>query len=92
MQPAWRAHGLGAALVRALVDTADARGIDALYLLTTTAESYFPRFGFVRIARERVPATLRQTVEFTSACPATAVAMALPLAARPLATRHPRSA
>lgn len=81
VHPAWRAHGLGGALVRALVDAAAARGLAALYLLTTTADAYFPRFGFARVAREAVPAAVRGTLEFTSACPASAVAMAKPLTA-----------
>ena len=38
--------------------------------LTTTADGYFPRFGFERIERSQVPATVRESVEFTSACPA----------------------
>jgi amino-acid N-acetyltransferase len=44
----------------------------AIYLLTTTAERYFPKFGFERIARDDVPATVRTSVEFTSACPSSA--------------------
>jgi amino-acid N-acetyltransferase len=52
------------------------RGMNALYLLTQTAEHYFPRFGFERVARESVPAEIAETLEFKSACPASAVAMA----------------
>jgi len=65
--------GLGRTLVDATIDLARARGIPALYLLTTTAERYFPKFGFARIDRADVPAGVRQSVEFTSACPASAV-------------------
>jgi amino-acid N-acetyltransferase len=67
--------GLGRTLVDAAIDLARARGIPALYLLTTTAERYFPRFGFERIERGDVPAGVQRSVEFTSACPASAIVM-----------------
>jgi amino-acid N-acetyltransferase len=72
---AWRSRGLGRALVSRVVSDAEARGIRALYLLTTTAERYFPSFGFREISREEVPADIRETTEFTSACPASATVM-----------------
>lgn len=83
VQPAWRQHGLGQALVRRVVCRAEERGLRALYLLTMTAEHYFPRFGFEAIARDAVPAEIAATLEFKSACPASAVAMAKPLQALP---------
>src|SRR5690349_19449255 len=43
---AWRSHGLGRALVERVIADAESRGIHALYLLTTTADRYFPTFGF----------------------------------------------
>jgi amino-acid N-acetyltransferase len=55
--------------------------LQALYLLTTTAERYFPSFGFSVTTREKVPDAVRDTVEFRSACPASAVVMVRPLAA-----------
>lgn len=71
----WRTHGVGRALVTRVIADAEARGIHALYLLTTTAEHYFPKFGFEQVARDRVPDDIRATTEFTSACPASAVVM-----------------
>lgn len=71
----WQKRGLGHELVQRAVAEAESRGIAALYLLTMTAEHYFPRFGFTRVAREQVPAEVAATVEFTSACPASAVTM-----------------
>ena len=67
--------GLGRVMVDAAIDLARAREIPALYLLTTTAERYFPKFGFERIERGDVPSGVQQSVEFTSACPASAVVM-----------------
>jgi N-acetylglutamate synthase-like GNAT family acetyltransferase len=71
----WRAHGIGRALVNRVVAEAEARGIRALYLLTTTAEQYFPSFGFRPVARADAPDDIRATAEFQGACPASATVM-----------------
>lgn len=73
--PEWRSRGLGRALVNRVIAEAEARGIRALYLLTMTAEQYFPSFGFQPVTRDRVPADVQATDEFRSACPASAVVM-----------------
>jgi len=73
--PEWRSHGLGRALVTRVISDAEARGISALYLLTTTAERYFPSFGFQQVSRDDVPGDVRETAEFQSACPASATVM-----------------
>lgn len=80
--PEYSGQGLGRRLVERIIADAESRGINALYLLTMTAERYFPSFGFVRIAREEVPQGIRETTEFVSACPASATVMRLAL--RPL--------
>lgn len=72
---AWKGKGLGRALVERAIADAEARGTSALYLLTTTAERYFPSFGFRQVERTAVPQAVQGTVEFTSACPASAVVM-----------------
>jgi len=79
VSPDGRGKGVGRALVTRTIADADARGIRALYLLTTTAEDYFPSFGFAKIARENVPAGVRATTEFTTTCSASAAAMSLAL-------------
>src|SRR5437764_3709590 len=73
--PEWRSRGLGRALVSRVIADAEARGLNALYLLTTTAKQYFPSFGFTPITRDAVPEDVRSTEEFQSACPASAVVM-----------------
>ena len=75
VHPNWRSKGVGRALVIRAISDAEARGIHALYLLTTTAEHYFPSFGFRKISRDEVPAAVRKTDEFTKACPASAAVM-----------------
>lgn len=79
VRPEWRSKGLGRSLVERVIAEAEQRGIHGLYLLTTTAEHYFPSFGFQKIARNAVPADVRETAEFRGACPASATAMTLPL-------------
>ncbi len=50
-------------------------GINCLYLLTTTAKDFFDKQGYCIISREEAPVTIKQTTEFTSLCPSTAVVM-----------------
>ena len=68
-------QGLGQRLTDAALARARAKGVSNVFLLTTTADGFFPRFGFERIRREDVPESVRQSVEFRSACPASAVVM-----------------
>jgi amino-acid N-acetyltransferase len=75
VHPDWRSKGVGRALVTRAIADAEARGIQALYLLTTTAERYFPSFGFHKITRDEVPPAVKETDEFTRACPASATVM-----------------
>lgn len=75
VDPTARGSGVGEALVHRVLDGARERGVDELYLLTTTAERYFPRFGFAQIARSDVPSEVQESVEFREACPASAIVM-----------------
>jgi amino-acid N-acetyltransferase len=70
-----RGSGIGARLTAAAIEEARRRRMPALYLLTTTAETFFPRFGFATITRDEVPASVQHSVEFRGACPASAVVM-----------------
>ena len=79
--PERRGLGLGARLDQAAVELARARGVRALYLLTTTAEDYASRRGYQRIPRSEVPAAILALPQFKALCPATAVCMRRGLAA-----------
>jgi amino-acid N-acetyltransferase len=68
-------QGLGKQLTDEVIGLAKRRGLPALFLLTTTAERYFPKFGFERIERDQVPGSVRASIEFTTACPASAIVM-----------------
>ncbi len=75
VEESWRGSGVGRVLVERALDLARERGIDDVYLLTTTAEHYFPKFGFVCVRRDEVAQGVRSSVEFQTACPASATAM-----------------
>jgi len=77
-----RGRGVGHQLTEAALALARQAGAPAAFLLTTTAGEFFPRFGFERITRDEVPAGVRDSIEFTSACPASAIVMRLALRAR----------
>jgi amino-acid N-acetyltransferase len=68
-------RGLGAELTRAALRLAQTRGAPAVFLLTTTAESYFAQFGFAPVSQSEVPISVLASVEFRSACPASAAIM-----------------
>lgn len=71
----WRRSGVGRTLIdRALAVTRE-RGIKDVFLLTTTAEHYFPQFGFTCVSRDSVAEAVQESPEFKGACPASAVAM-----------------
>ena len=72
-----RGTGLGARLVAGVLDLAAQRGVEELWLLTTTAERWFPRFGFAVAARADVPPAVQASPEFQGACPSTATVMRL---------------
>jgi amino-acid N-acetyltransferase len=73
--PALRGAGLGDQLVRRLAAEARRKGVKRFYLLTTTAEAFFARRGFQKIARRAVSAAIAATREFNSLCPVSAVCM-----------------
>ena len=74
-----KSRGIGRKLVDRLLALAREQGVSDLYLLTTTAEEYFPAFGFKIVPRSAVPGALSASAEFQGACPDTAIVMHLPL-------------
>jgi amino-acid N-acetyltransferase len=73
--PECRGRRYGRDLTEAAIGLAMEHQIPAIYLLTTTAEEYFRRYGFEPIVRDDVPATVQSSVEFTASCPASATVM-----------------
>jgi amino-acid N-acetyltransferase len=75
VDPRQQGKRLGHELTEAALRLAAAHSADAVFLLTTTAERFFPKFGFESIARDDVPPSVQASVEFRSACPASAIVM-----------------
>ena len=73
VRPEARGTGVGAALVAAALDAVPAGRPVAL--LTETAATWFPRFGFRPVPRADLDPALAGSVELTTACPQTAQAL-----------------
>lgn len=73
--PDRRGERLGERLAGEALRLARESGARDVYLLTQTAAEFFPRFGFAVEDRSRAPEALGQSMEFRSACPASAVLM-----------------
>jgi amino-acid N-acetyltransferase len=73
--PSLHGQGRGGALVDAAERLAELRGIDDLYLLTTTVPGFFALHDYLRVRRESVPLALQRTAQFAALCPSTAVCM-----------------
>jgi amino-acid N-acetyltransferase len=75
VEESWRGSGVGRVLVDRALDLARQHRIEDVYLLTTTAEHYFPKFGFACVSRDAVAEGVQSSIEFQTACPASAVVM-----------------
>lgn len=75
VSPAARGTGYGSALVAEIEAYAQQLGVHELYLLTNSAEAFFSRRGYRSLDRGDVPEAIRQSAEFSSLCPASAVCM-----------------
>ncbi len=75
--PEYRGRGLGHALAERVIEAARRRPARQIVLLTETAAR-----GFRRIARDAADPAGRDSVEFRSACPQSAVCMRADLARR----------
>ncbi len=71
----YRNRGLGKLLVEKLESYAEERDVKELYLLTTSAASFFSELNYVRIDRGEAPAVIRQSEEFSTICPSSATLM-----------------
>jgi amino-acid N-acetyltransferase len=75
VDPAYRNRKIATELVGKIEDYAESMDVDALYLLTMTAEVFFEKCGYQRIARDSAPAGIQETTEFRNLCPASAICM-----------------
>jgi amino-acid N-acetyltransferase len=70
-----RRSGLGAALLEHAEAAAANRGVKDLYLLTSTAQEYFAKRGYVAVDRAAAPASIAATRQFADLCPASSAFM-----------------
>ncbi len=69
-------QGLGTLLTKAMLRLAQEElQMQKVYLLTTTAATFFQQFGFEVVPRNQVDPVIQHSAEFASLCPATAVVM-----------------
>jgi arsenate reductase len=73
--PSQQHSGIGSLIIKELEDIARQKSIAELYLLTTTADKFFAGHGYSVVNRNDLPESIRQTPEFTSVCPSSAIAM-----------------
>lgn len=72
---ALRKQGLGASLTTSLEQQAKGAGVEALYLLTMTAERFFRARGYQHADRAQVPREIGETREFKMLCPLSAACL-----------------
>ncbi len=76
-----RKSGCGRKLVSKAEAWASEEGVKSLYLLTTTAASFFSRLGYEVVPRSQAPACIEHSAQFAGLCPASATLMCKALAA-----------
>jgi amino-acid N-acetyltransferase len=69
VRPAARQRGFGGQLVDFAETFARGRGVDALYLLTTTTADYFLQRAYTSVVRSSAPEAIRKTSQFACLCP-----------------------
>lgn len=75
VKEAFRSQHIAEAMLQYLFQHCQDENIQSLYLLTTTAEHYFKRYGFETIERACVPMAIQQTQEYSSLCPSSALTL-----------------
>ncbi|HVM89842.1 MAG TPA: arsenic resistance N-acetyltransferase ArsN2 [Puia sp.] len=75
VKAAFRNMHIASQMINYLLSLCKKGNIKSVYLLTTTAEKYFEKFGFKKIERPDVPGVIRETKEFKNLCPSSAIVM-----------------
>ncbi|HEX2215592.1 MAG TPA: arsenic resistance N-acetyltransferase ArsN2, partial [Xanthobacteraceae bacterium] len=73
--PPAQKRGIGSAMVALLEIEAVTLRCRTAWLITTTAAGFFERLGYESCRREQVPATIRNTRQFSSLCPDSAAVL-----------------
>ncbi|MEO5599435.1 MAG: arsenic resistance N-acetyltransferase ArsN2 [Cyclobacteriaceae bacterium] len=72
-----RGKAVGTTITEYLLGEAKKRKLKGIYLLTETAHGFFLKKGFKDVARDTVPAEVKQSAEFSKLCPESAAVMCL---------------
>jgi len=75
-----RKEGIGTRLVGFIEDYVRKQGVQNIYLLTTSADSFFRTKGYNVIGRDSAPDFIKSTSEFTTVCSSTSTLMTKQLA------------
>lgn len=69
VSPGHRGRGLARELVSFVESFALSRGVESLFLLTTTAEAFFIASGYGPASRQEAPQAIQATPQFSGLCP-----------------------
>lgn len=73
----FRNQGHGVTIATDLIKRASEQRLIGIYLLTETAEKFFGKLGFGTVPREKAPAEIMASSEFSSVCPVSAALMTI---------------
>lgn len=79
VDPEFRRLGLAASLIDNRLSQLRLLKVEAVYILTETAEKYFSLLGFEIVGRDNLPVEIQTTQQCQTLCPASAIAMRLAL-------------
>lgn len=82
VSPSRRGQGWARELVAYAERHAASRGVERLYLLTTSVAGFFEKLRYARISRADVPAAIQATSEYSHLCPASSMCLSKSLARR----------
>ena len=80
VSPTFRGRGLAQELLAFAETYAASHGARSLFLLTTTAEAFFLKFGYLAASRQDAPQVIQATPQFSGLCPSSAVFLSKQLA------------
>ena len=75
VHPDKRNYSLGSQLVKKVFELSDEQNLKELYLLTETADKFFPKLGFSVVTRDEVPIEIQNSDEYSSVCGISAIVM-----------------
>lgn len=71
----YKGKGIGKELLLQLIEKSKTEKVKNIHLLTTTAKTYFKKFGFLEKERVTAPEAIAKTKEFSEICPASSIYM-----------------